>query len=133
MDELSAGLGTSLGVHGASMSGGQEQRLGIARVLADFPILVLDEPGEHLDTSTADAIVADLVELTDSRSDHDDDYAPLGGGGDDGRDHGARRGAGGRARHTCAASRAGRRLCPAVGSGEPSDEIGTAGVPERGS
>ena len=28
--------------------------------LADFPILVLDEPGEHLDTATADAVTADM-------------------------------------------------------------------------
>ena len=65
VEELPAGLDTKVGQHGAGMSGGQRQRLGIARVvLAGFPVLVLDEPGEHLDIPTADALTADLVELT---------------------------------------------------------------------
>ncbi|HXW78812.1 MAG TPA: thiol reductant ABC exporter subunit CydC, partial [Acidimicrobiales bacterium] len=67
--ELPAGLDTSVGQHGAGMSGGQRQRLGIARaILAGFPILVLDEPGEHLDVATADALTADLVELTEGQT-----------------------------------------------------------------
>ena len=62
---LPEGLGTEVGERGARMSGGQRQRLAIARaLLADFPVLVLDEPGEHLDTPTADAIVADLLAIT---------------------------------------------------------------------
>ena len=51
------------------MSGGQRQRLAIARaLLADFPVLILDEPGEHLDTPTADAIVADLLDARAGRT-----------------------------------------------------------------
>ena len=66
---LPAGLDTELGERGTRMSGGQRQRLAIARaLLADFPLLVLDEPGEHLDTPTADAIVADLLALTGDRA-----------------------------------------------------------------
>jgi thiol reductant ABC exporter CydC subunit len=66
---LPDGLETELGERGARMSGGQRQRLAIARtLLADFPLLVLDEPGEHLDTQTADAIVADLLLATRARS-----------------------------------------------------------------
>jgi ABC-type multidrug transport system fused ATPase/permease subunit len=65
VDGLPSGLDTEVGGDGARMSGGQRQRIGIARVLvADLPVLILDEPGEHLETSTADALVADLVDLT---------------------------------------------------------------------
>lgn len=64
-ERLPAGLATEVGEFGARISGGQRQRLAIARaLLADFPVLVLDEPGEHLDTETADAIVADLLDAT---------------------------------------------------------------------
>lgn len=69
VQSLPAGLATEVGERGARMSGGQRQRLAIARaLLADFPILVLDEPGEHLDTQTADAILADLLALTRDRA-----------------------------------------------------------------
>ena len=67
--ELPAGLQTEVGERGARISGGQRQRLAIARaLLADFPVLILDEPGEHLDTQTADAIVADLLAITEGRT-----------------------------------------------------------------
>jgi ABC-type transport system involved in Fe-S cluster assembly fused permease/ATPase subunit len=36
--------------------------------LANFPILVLDEPGEHLDPPAADALTADLLGLTEGHS-----------------------------------------------------------------
>jgi thiol reductant ABC exporter CydC subunit len=64
-EQLPAGLSTEVGERGARMSGGQRRRLAIARaLLADFPLIVLDEPGEHLDTHAADAIVADLLAAT---------------------------------------------------------------------
>jgi len=66
---LPAGLDTEVGERGERMSGGQRQRLAIARaLLADFGVLILDEPGEHLDTQTADAIVADLLAITEGRT-----------------------------------------------------------------
>ncbi|GGZ16824.1 ABC transporter [Streptomyces inusitatus] len=69
VDELPEGLDTLVGEHGAQLSGGQRQRLALARaLLADFPVLVLDEPAEHLDLATADALTADLLAATESRT-----------------------------------------------------------------
>ncbi|MFJ1753610.1 thiol reductant ABC exporter subunit CydD [Kitasatospora sp. NPDC088134] len=69
VDGLPAGLDTPVGEHGARLSGGQRQRLALARaLLADFPVLVLDEPAEHLDTATADALTADLLAATAGRT-----------------------------------------------------------------
>ncbi|MED7822392.1 thiol reductant ABC exporter subunit CydD [Streptomyces chiangmaiensis] len=68
-DDLPDGLGTLVGEHGARLSGGQRQRLALARaLLADFPVLVLDEPAEHLDLPTADALTADLLAATEGRT-----------------------------------------------------------------
>ncbi|MFF2214628.1 thiol reductant ABC exporter subunit CydD [Streptomyces antibioticus] len=68
-DSLPEGLDTLVGEHGARLSGGQRQRLALARVLlADFPVLVLDEPAEHLDLPTADALTADLLTATEGRT-----------------------------------------------------------------
>ncbi|MEU6650372.1 thiol reductant ABC exporter subunit CydD [Streptomyces sp. NPDC046900] len=66
---LPDGLDTLIGEHGARLSGGQRQRLALARaLLADFPVLVLDEPAEHLDLPTADALTADLLAATQGRT-----------------------------------------------------------------
>ncbi|WP_371624665.1 thiol reductant ABC exporter subunit CydD [Streptomyces sp. NBC_01116] len=62
-------LDTPVGEHGARLSGGQRQRLALARaLLAGFPVLVLDEPAEHLDLPTADALTADLLDATRGRA-----------------------------------------------------------------
>ncbi|MEU6766444.1 thiol reductant ABC exporter subunit CydD [Streptomyces sp. NPDC046853] len=68
-DSLPAGLDTLVGEHGARLSGGQRQRIALARaLLADFPVLVLDEPAEHLDLPTADALTEDLLAATEGRT-----------------------------------------------------------------
>lgn len=68
-EALPDGLDTLVGEHGARLSGGQRQRLALARaLLADFPVLVLDEPAEHLDLATADTLTADLLVATEGRT-----------------------------------------------------------------
>ncbi|WP_228976277.1 thiol reductant ABC exporter subunit CydD [Streptomyces sp. DH12] len=69
VESLPDGLDTLVGEHGARLSGGQRQRLALARaILADFPVLVLDEPAEHLDLATADALTDDLLRATRGRT-----------------------------------------------------------------
>ncbi len=66
---LPAGLATRVGPAGSRLSGGQRQRVAVARaLLADFSILVLDEPAEHLDPAAADSLTADLLALTEGHS-----------------------------------------------------------------
>jgi thiol reductant ABC exporter CydC subunit len=66
---LPDGLDTFVGERGAQLSGGERQRLALARaLLADFPVLVLDEPTANLDPATADALTADLLAATRGRT-----------------------------------------------------------------
>lgn len=58
-------LDASVGENGADLSGGERQRILLARaVLADAPVLVLDEPAEHLDPERRRAV---LDAVLDSR------------------------------------------------------------------
>jgi thiol reductant ABC exporter CydC subunit len=69
IESLPDGLATLVGEHGARVSGGQRQRLSLARaILADAPIVVFDEPTEHLDEETASALVRDLLKATAGRT-----------------------------------------------------------------
>lgn len=56
------GLTSPVGERGALVSGGQAQRIALARaLLADFPVLVVDEPTANVDAAVADRIVRDIL------------------------------------------------------------------------
>ncbi|MGH8879188.1 MAG: ATP-binding cassette domain-containing protein, partial [Stackebrandtia sp.] len=62
-------LSIMVGEDGRSLSGGQRQRLLLARaLLGGHQVLLLDEPTEHLDPATAEAVMTDLLTATDGRS-----------------------------------------------------------------
>ena len=56
------GLETSLGERGVLISGGEAQRLALARaLLANFKVLILDEPTANVDEETAQRLIEDLL------------------------------------------------------------------------
>jgi thiol reductant ABC exporter CydC subunit len=69
LQTLPSGLDARVGEHGRQLSGGQRQRLGLARLLlSQHPVIVLDEPDEHLDAPAADALMADLLHAASGRT-----------------------------------------------------------------
>jgi ATP-binding cassette, subfamily C, bacterial CydC len=69
IESLPLGWDTRVGAHGAAMSGGERQRLALARaLLADPAVLILDEPTAHLDPEARAALTTDLLQLTVGRA-----------------------------------------------------------------
>ena len=63
------GLETQVGEGGLGLSGGQAQRLSLARAfLADRPVLLLDEPTSQVDLASEAAIVKSIEQLAQGRT-----------------------------------------------------------------
>ena len=62
--EKREGLDTQLGERGQAISGGEAQRVALARsILADFKVLVFDEPTANVDPETAAELTSDLLQI----------------------------------------------------------------------
>jgi ATP-binding cassette, subfamily B, bacterial len=67
--QLPDGYKTTLGERGARISGGERQRIAVARAfLRDAPILILDEPTSSIDSPTESVILDALERLMEGRT-----------------------------------------------------------------
>jgi len=69
IDSLQDGINTFVGERGGQVSGGQGQRIAIARAIAkNAPVVLLDEPTSALDVETSTAVIKALEELTKGKT-----------------------------------------------------------------
>jgi ABC-type multidrug transport system fused ATPase/permease subunit len=69
IDKLSLGYNTKIGERGVKLSGGQAQRLSIARVLLTNPkILIMDEPTANVDAITDQNLISAVRTVMKNRT-----------------------------------------------------------------